>query len=53
MSVSKPERVTQNRIIKLFREKLGDTYLGKLENEAAKSNIEEVQLRHYLEGKYR
>lgn len=50
-AVTKPERVTQNRIIKLFREQLGYRYLGNLENEPNNCNIEEKQLRQYLSGK--
>ncbi len=29
--IGQPERHTQNRIVKLFREQLGYTYLGKRE----------------------
>lgn len=49
-AITKPERVTQNRVVKLFREKLGYTYLGDLEDELDNSNIEVEELRHYLLG---
>ncbi|MEN9946702.1 MAG: hypothetical protein RLZZ293_1088, partial [Pseudomonadota bacterium] len=50
--IVKPERVTQNRIIKLFTsEKLGYTYLGNWESRE-NSNIEELELKKYLTGKY-
>ena len=47
-SVSKPERATQNRIVKLFREQLGYRYLGNLEDKPDNSNIEVPQLTRYL-----
>lgn len=47
-SISKPERVTQNRIIKLFQNQLGYTYLGDW-SERANSNIEEEYLTAWLE----
>lgn len=45
------ERVTQNRIVKLFqdKEKLGYRYLGNWEDRLNNSNIEEDVLREYLE----
>lgn len=46
--IGKPERATQNRIVKLFREQLGYTYLGNLEDKPDNSNIEVPQLTHYL-----
>ncbi len=49
--VGKPERVTQNRVVKLFRNELGYAYLGNLEDKADNSNIEVPQLRQYLTGK--
>lgn len=53
-AVTKPERVTQNRVVKLFCEQLGYEYLGNLENKANNSNIEEKPLRRHLGGgKYR
>ena len=47
-AVNKPERVTQNRVIKLFQEQLAYTYLGNLEDKPNNSNIEVPQLRQYL-----
>ena len=45
------ERETQNRVIKLFKEDLGYTYLGNWEEREGNSNIEEALLRKYLEEK--
>lgn len=50
-TVSKPERVTQNRVVKLFKDELGYTYLGNLEDKANNSNIEVPQLCEYLKSK--
>ena len=47
-SVSKPERPTQDRVIKIFRDELGYSYLGDLQDKTNNSNIEITQLRHYL-----
>ncbi len=47
-SVSKPERATQNRVVKLFCEQLGYRYLGNLEDKPDNSNIEVPQLTRYL-----
>ncbi|MGK7892483.1 MAG: HsdR family type I site-specific deoxyribonuclease, partial [Xenococcus sp. (in: cyanobacteria)] len=41
-------RVTQNRIIQLFREELGYTYLGNWQYRPNNSNIEEQYLTDYL-----
>lgn len=49
--VGSPERFTQNRIIKLFRDQLHYTYLGNWEDRENNSNIEEELLRKYLSGK--
>lgn len=46
--IGKPERATQNRVVKLFSEELGYTYLGNLEDRADNSNIETVYLTAYL-----
>lgn len=46
-NVGQPERESQNRIVKLFREKLNYTYLGNWEDRENK-NIEEEYLRKYL-----
>jgi type I restriction enzyme R subunit len=45
------ERITQERIIGLFRDQLGYTYLGNWETRQGNSNIEEELLRHYLKNK--
>ena len=44
------ERLTQNRIIRLFREELGYHYLGNLEDRF-NNNIEDELLRDYLINK--
>lgn len=45
------ERITQNRVVKLFREQLGYTYLGNWEDRHGNSNIEEAILYKYLKEK--
>ncbi len=50
-AINKPERVTQNRVLKLFVEKLDYTRLGNLEDKTDNSNIEVPQLRQYLTGR--
>jgi type I restriction enzyme R subunit len=47
-SVGQRERATQNRVVKLFRERLGYDYLGNWEYRAGNSNVEEEYLRAYL-----
>lgn len=42
------ERITQNRVVKLFQEELGYTYLGNWEENRENSNIEEEYLTVYL-----
>ena len=44
----KPERYTQNRIIKMFRDELGYNYLGNWEDREGNSNIEESLLTKFL-----
>jgi type I restriction enzyme R subunit len=46
--VASPERVTQNRVIALFRNELGYTYLGDWTERQDNSNIEEDLLAKYL-----
>lgn len=46
--VGQIERITQNRVVKLFREELGYTYLGNWEERENNSNIEETLLSAYL-----
>jgi type I restriction enzyme R subunit len=45
------ERITQNRVIKLFRDELGYQYLGNWEERENNSNIEEELLSKYLKRK--
>ena len=47
-NIGKPERVTQNRIVKLFHDVMGYTYLGDWQDEVRTSPIEENRLRHFL-----
>ena len=49
MSVGQPERITQNRIVELFRDELGYAYLGNWEDRLHNSNIEEALLTGYLQ----
>ena len=52
--MSKPtdiERVSQNRVVKLFKEELNYTYLGDWEEREGNCNIEEEYLKKYLVGK--
>jgi len=46
--IGKPERATQNRIVKLFKEELGYTYLGDWQDREDNRNIEERLLTTYL-----
>ncbi|HRH35528.1 MAG TPA: HsdR family type I site-specific deoxyribonuclease, partial [Catalimonadaceae bacterium] len=48
--IGQPERATQNRIVKLFRDHLQYTYLGNWEDRN-NHNIEEAHLRPFLEKK--
>jgi len=47
-TIDKPERVTQNRVIALFRHELGYRYLGDWTDRDGNSNIEEGLLTDYL-----
>jgi len=47
-SVVQPERVTQNRVIALFRDELGYRYLGDWTERDGNSNIEEESLVPWL-----
>jgi type I restriction enzyme R subunit len=47
-SVGQKERLTQNRIVKLFRDELKYEYLGNWEDRPNNSHIEEEILRSYL-----
>ena len=50
--VGQIERITQNRIIQLFQQQLQYAYLGNWEEREGNSNIEETELRKYLQTKY-
>ena len=45
------ERITQKRVVKLFKEELGYTYLGDWQEREGNSNIEEDLLKAYLSRK--
>jgi type I restriction enzyme R subunit len=47
-SIGQPERVTQNRVLALFRDELGYRYLGDWTDREGNSNIEEGLLTAYL-----
>ncbi|MCP9808842.1 HsdR family type I site-specific deoxyribonuclease [Cyanobium sp. HWJ4-Hawea] len=49
MSGLSPERITQDRVIKLFHGELGYRYLGDWKDRAGNSNIEEELLAGYLQ----
>ena len=51
-NIGQLERITQNRVIKLFQEKLGYRYLGNWEEREGNSNIEEGILTNWLKKKY-
>lgn len=50
-TVGQIERITQNRVVKLFRDELGYTYLGNWEERENNSNIEIDLLTAYLTRK--
>ena len=47
-SIGTPERVTQNRVVGLFRDELGYRTLGDWTDRPSNSNIEEGPLTAYL-----
>ncbi len=49
--VGQIERLTQNRVVKLFKNELQYDYLGNWEDRQSNSNIEEDLLTHYLTQK--
>ncbi|WP_252231697.1 type I restriction endonuclease subunit R [Clostridium sp. ZBS15] len=49
MNVGEREIITQNRVIKLFKDKLDYTYLGNWECDRENSNIEVEYLKKYLD----
>src|SRR2546422_3426287 len=50
-TVGQPERVTQNRVVALFRDELGYRYLGDWTDRDSNSNIEEGLLSTWLTGR--
>jgi type I restriction enzyme R subunit len=52
MTVGQTEKKTQDRIVKLFRERLDYTYLGNREERTDNSNIEHELLTKFLKKKY-
>jgi len=50
-NIGKPERITQDRIVKLFINELDYNYLGNLQDKTDNSNIEVIQVQQYLSGK--
>lgn len=50
--VGQLERLTQNRVIRVFREELGYRYLGNWEERENNSNVEEELLRAWLLPRY-
>ncbi|MDD4149572.1 MAG: HsdR family type I site-specific deoxyribonuclease [Bacteroidales bacterium] len=48
-NIGQIERITQNRVVKLFKEELGYTYLGNLEERENNSNIEVDLLTAFLD----
>ncbi|XZE22378.1 type I restriction endonuclease [Pirellulaceae bacterium SH449] len=48
MSVGKPERTTQDRVIALFRDELKYRYLGDWTDRDGNSNVEDALLTDYL-----
>ena len=46
--IGKPERASQNRVIQLFQNELGYTYLGDWEEEVRTQPVEEAILKQYL-----
>jgi type I restriction enzyme R subunit len=50
-TIGQVERITQNRVVQLFKDKLKYDYLGNWEERPGNSNIEEPILRKYLSKK--
>jgi len=51
-SIGQLERKTQDRVVELFQEKMGYTYLGNWEERENNSNIEKEYLTKFLKKKY-
>ena len=49
-TVGKPERATQRRVIKLFEDELGYTFLGDWSDRSENSNVEEKYLAAHLKN---
>jgi len=49
--ISQNERNTQNRVVRLFRERLGYDYLGDWQERTGNRNVEDAYLRRFLETK--
>jgi type I restriction enzyme R subunit len=47
-TIGQRERATQNRVVKLFRDRLGYAYYGDWQDRTGNSNIEEAYLRSWL-----
>ena len=45
------ERKTQNRVVRMFQDRLGYAYLGNWEDRSDNSNIEESEVRKYLSSR--
>ena len=50
-TIGQPERVTQDRVVALFRDELGYRYLGDWMDRSGNSNIEEGLLSTWLTGR--
>jgi type I restriction enzyme R subunit len=50
-TVGQRERITQNRVVKLFREQLGYAHLGDWQDREGNRNIEEPLLRAFLKDR--
>lgn len=48
MPIGEPERKTQNRVVKLFQDALGYTYMGDLSDRQGNSHVEEEPLTAFL-----
>ncbi len=52
-NIGKSERVTQNRLVKLFCDELAYRYLCDWADRAANSNIEDIHPSEFLTGRMR
>src|SRR5690554_2679975 len=51
INVGQVERITQDRVVQVFQEELGYTYLGNWKDREGNSNIEEALLTNHLKIK--